>query len=172
MVRIEHIQCPLHRFTFSVRPVRCWVERICEGKVLNLFAGTTKLAVDEIRNDLDPEALADFRMDALAFLKSWQGEKFDTILLDPPYAYRKSMEIYKGIICSPFRQLKDETGRCLNAGGKVITFGYHSVVMGRNRNFSLEQVCLFSHGGAIHDTIASVERYCPYPGLTRPGRGA
>ena len=24
----------------------------------------------------------------------------------------------------------------------------------------VEKVCLFSHGGAIHDTIASVERHC------------
>lgn len=157
-VSFEHIRCPLHRYTFSVRPIRLWVERACEGRVLNLFAGRTKLAVNETRNDLDSEAIADYRMDALDFLKSWQGEKFRTILLDPPYAYRKSMQLYKGIICSPFRQLKDELTSCLEPGGKVITFGYHSIVMGRNRQFELEKIALFSHGGAIHDTIATVER--------------
>ena len=26
--------------------------------------------------------------------------------------------------------------------------------------FKVEKVALFSHGGAIHDTIASVERHC------------
>ncbi|MDB5143045.1 MAG: hypothetical protein JWQ66_1758, partial [Mucilaginibacter sp.] len=26
------------------------------------------------------------------------------------------------------------------------------------RNFRLERLCLFSHGGAIHDTIATIER--------------
>lgn len=156
----DYIKCPLHRYTFSVKPIREWTERNCEGKTLNLFAGRTKLNIDEVRNDLDEEALADYRMDALEFLRTWKGEKFDTILLDPPYAYRKSMEMYKGIRCSPFKQLKDEIPNVLKHGGKVITFGYHSNTMGQNRGFTVEKICLFSHGGAIHDTIASVERYC------------
>lgn len=157
--QFDYIQCPLHRYTFSVKNIRDWVENNCEGKTLNLFAGKTKLNIDEIRNDLDIEALADYRLDALEFLRTWQGEKFDTILLDPPYAYRKSMEMYKGIRCSPFRQLKDEITRILKPNGIVITFGYHSNTMGKNRGFEVERIALFSHGGAIHDTIASVERF-------------
>jgi len=159
MVQFEHFRCPLHRYTFSVKPIRHWVEQHCEGRVLNLFAGQTLLNVSETRNDLDPAMPAAFHLDALDFLRNWKGEPFGTILLDPPYAYRKSMEMYKGIICSPFRQLKDEIPACLQPGGIVITFGYHSVVMGRSRNFELERLALFSHGGAIHDTIASEERH-------------
>lgn len=159
MVQFEHFRCPLHRYTFSVKAIRNWVEKNCEGRVLNLFAGQTLLNVNETRNDLDPAMPANYQLDALSFLRDWQGKPFDTILLDPPYAFRKSMEMYKGIICSPFRQLKEEIPRCLTSGGLVITFGYHSVVMGRTRNFELERLALFSHGGAIHDTIASVERY-------------
>jgi len=161
MVRFEHFRCPLHRYTFSVRPIREWVESVCEGKVLNLFAGPTLLDVNELRNDLDPEMPAAYHLDALELLRDWRGELFQTILLDPPYALRKSMELYKGHVCSPFRQLKDELARCLKPGGIVITFGYHSVVMGATRQFRLERIALFSHGGAIHDTIASVERYQP-----------
>ncbi|WCT13322.1 hypothetical protein [Mucilaginibacter jinjuensis] len=155
---LEHYRCPLHRYTFSVRPIRQWLEAQCEGRVLNLFAGPTLLQVDEVRNDLDVDMPADYHLDAAAFLESWNGEPFGTILLDPPYALRKSMELYKGIICSPFRRIKDAIPGCLKPGGLVITFGYHSVVMGRSRFFRLEKVALFSHGGAIHDTIASVER--------------
>ncbi|MGF7079701.1 hypothetical protein [Mucilaginibacter sp. UYCu711] len=161
MVIFEHFKCPLHRYTFSVTPVRHWVERHGEGRVLNLFAGPTALALDETRNDLDPEMPADYHLDALELLRGWQGEPFHTILLDPPYAYRKSMELYKGLVCSPFRQLKDELPRCLYPGGKVITFGYHSIFMGAGRQFGLEKVALFSHGGAIHDTISTIERYRP-----------
>jgi hypothetical protein len=157
-IAFSHIRCPLNRYTFSVGPVRAWVESVCEGRVLNLFAGKTRLAVDETRNDLDIDVPADFHLDALEFLREWKGERFDTILLDPPYAYRKSMEMYKGIICSPFRQLKDAIPDCLNPEGIVITFGYHSIVMGSNRNFQPEQIALFCHGGAIHDTIATIER--------------
>lgn len=61
----DYIKCPLHRYTFSVKPIREWTERNCEGKTLNLFAGKTKLNIDEVRNDLDAVALADFRIDAL-----------------------------------------------------------------------------------------------------------
>ncbi|MCC8407720.1 hypothetical protein LJ707_02185 [Mucilaginibacter sp. UR6-1] len=104
---------------------------------------------------------AAYHLDALQFLLSWNGGRFNTILLDPPYAYRKSMELYKGMVCSPFRQLKDAIPRVLVPGGLVITFGYHSVVMGKSRDFKLEKIALFSHGGAIHDTIAAVERYRP-----------
>ena len=156
----DYIKCPLHRYTFQVRNIREWTENNCEGRTLNLFAGRTKLNIDEVRNDLDPEALADYRMDAVEFLRTWQGEKFDTVLLDPPYAFRKSMEMYKGIKCSPFKQMKDEIKNVLKEGGKVITFGYHSNTMGANRGFKVEKIALFSHGGAIHDTIASVERHC------------
>lgn len=164
MIPIDHIRCPLHRYTFSVKPIRNWVERTCEGNVLNLFAGNTRLAVNETRNDLDPAMPADYHLDALDFLRSWTGPKFQTVLLDPPYAYRKSMELYKGIVCSPFRQLKDAIGDCLQPEGIVITFGYHSVVMGKGRGYQIERLALFSHGGAIHDTIASVERLLPVSG--------
>lgn len=157
---LDYIKCPLNRYTFKVKPIREWVEKTCEGKTLNLFAGLTKLNIDEVRNDLDEESLADYHLDALEFLRTWDGEKFDTVLLDPPYAYRKSMEMYKGIRCSPFKQLKDEISRVLSDGGLVITFGYHSNTMGDGRGFTVERIGLFSHGGAIHDTIASVERKC------------
>ena len=157
-MNFDYIKCPLNRYTFSVRPMKEWAETNCEGKTLNLFAGKTKLLVNEIRNDLDGEMLADYHMDALAFVLDWNGEKFNTVLLDPPYAYRKSMEMYKGIIASPFRQLKDAIPDILKDNGIVITFGYHSTVMGTGRGFKVERICLFSHGGAIHDTIATIER--------------
>lgn len=165
MVTFEHIRCPLNRYTFSVRPIRNWVLQHCQGLVLNLFAGPTMLEVNEVRNDIDPGMPAHFHMDALEFLQHWTGGPFDTILLDPPYAYRKSMELYNGFVSSPFRRLKDEAARHISEGGRVITFGYHSIVMGTSREFQLESVALFSHGGAIHDTIACVERYLPTPKL-------
>ena len=158
VVLLEHLKCPLHKYTFSRKPIRDWIEKECEGKVLNLFAGKTKLLVDEIRNDINKDMNADFHLDALEFLQKWSGEKFDTILLDPPYSYRKSMELYDGKMYSSFQKLKQQLPEILSDEGKVITLGYHSVVMGKKRNFKVEKVCVISHGGAIHDTIISVER--------------
>jgi len=155
---IDHFKCPLNKNTFVIKDIREWVEKYCEGKVLNLFAGKTILAVDEIRNDLNVNIPADFHMDALNFVKTWKGEKFDTVILDSPYSQRKSMEMYEGIICSPFKQLKDEIPRILNLNGIVITFGYHMVSLGKVRGFVGVRGAVFSHGGAIHDTIAIIER--------------
>ena len=157
-VQFDYIKCPLHKYTFRVRPIRDWVESHCEGKVLNLFAGETPLFVDEVRNDVDITMNAHYNKDALVFVREWTGDLFDTVILDPPYSYRKSMEMYNGHKASPFKQLKDEIPRILSSNGKVITFGYHSISMGKNRGFELEVIGLFSHGGAIHDTIASIER--------------
>jgi len=153
-----YIKCPINRYTFKVKPIREFVEKNCVGLTLNLFAGKTKLNITEVRNDIDPDAKADYRKDALEFVRDYRGECFDTILLDPPYSYRKSMELYGGRKASRFKQVKDEIPRILRPGGLVITFGYHSSVMGINRGFEIERIALFSHGGAIHDTIASVEK--------------
>ncbi len=152
------MKTPLPRYTFSNKRIRRWVEDNCEGFTLNLFAGQTLLHINEFRIDSNIEMIADRYMDALEYTRE-TTQVFDTILLDPPYSSRKSMEMYKGHRMSPFRQLKDELPRILVPGGLVITFGYHSVSMGATRGFKTEQILLMSHGGAIHDTIATVERY-------------
>lgn len=154
---IEHICSPINKFTFKPPKIKAWVTEQCEGRVLNLFAGITKLDVDETRNDIRHDMPADYHYDALEFVLLCEN-KFDTILVDPPYSYRKSMELYEGAVMSPFRKLKDAIPKVLAPGGKVITFGYHSVSMGRSRNFEIERICIVSHGGATHDTIISIER--------------
>jgi hypothetical protein len=58
----------------------------------------------------------------------------------------------------------------LEPNGIVITFGYHSNVMGQRRGFEQEHILLMSHGGAIHDTIAVIER--KDDGLSRDEIGA
>jgi hypothetical protein len=151
----------LKRYTFAIKPIREWVETYCEGLTLNLFAGYTKLNIDEIRNDLDESAPADYHHDALDCIRNQDSNRYETVLLDPPYSFRKSMEKYGGRKASRFRQVKDEIPRVLISGGIVITFGYHSVSMGVGRGFSVERIALFSHGGAIHDTIATIERFNP-----------
>tara|TARA_Y100000310_G_scaffold311676_1_gene358173 strand:- start:737 stop:1234 length:498 start_codon:yes stop_codon:yes gene_type:complete len=153
---IEYLKTPLHKYTFSRKPIREWVEENSKGRVLNLFAGKTKLNLNEFRVDADETMDADVCIDAYEFMKKC-GRKFDTIILDPPYAYRKSMEMYNGKKASKFNEIKDLIPKILNKGGIVITFGYHSVSMGKTRGFIQEKILLMSHGGAIHDTIAVIE---------------
>jgi len=155
---IEYMKVPLHKYTFKPEKLRGWVEDNIEGVVLNLFAGEIKLNCDEVRNDIRSEMPADYHMDALDFVREWKGSLFDTVILDPPYGYRKSMELYDGAVSSPFNSLKNHLSSILNPLGKVITFGYHSISMGKSRGFEQEKILLMSHGGAIHDTIAVVEK--------------
>ena len=157
-MKFSYLQTPLNKYTFKSSKIRTWVEGVVEGTVLNLFAGQTLLQCCEVRNDIRETMPADFHMDALELVREWDAELFDTILLDPPYSFRKSMEMYEGKKMSPFNQLKDALLPILRPRGIVVTFGYHSVVMGKIRGFEVEHICLMSHGGAIHDTIATVER--------------
>ena len=155
-MNIEYLKTPLNKYTFSIKPIREWVESNADGLCLNLFAGRTKLKLNEFRVDADRTMVADYYGDALDYVKSCR-KKYDTIILDPPYAYRKSMEMYNGHKASRLNQIKDLLPKILKKGGKVITCGYHSVSMGKSRGFTQEKVLLMSHGGAIHDTIFTIE---------------
>jgi len=155
--KLELINTNLRRYTFDSPKIKKWVESNSSGKCLNLFAGKNKLEIDEIRNDIDKTMIAEFHKDAVDFVKDWKGRKFNTIILDPPYAYRKSMEMYNGNYSSRFKQLADEIPRILSEDGKVISFGYHSTFLGKKRGFILNKLCIFAHGGSQHCTIGIIE---------------
>ena len=156
-MKFTYMKTPLRRYTFENRRIREWVEQHVEGVALNLFAGKTMLNCREVRNDMREDMPAEYHMDALEFVKASQ-ENFNTVILDPPYAYRKSMEMYDGAVSSPFNMIKNLISNVLHEKGIVITFGYHSNVMGAKRGFEQEELLIMSHGGAIHDTLAIVER--------------
>src|SRR5574344_566890 len=141
---VELIKTNLRRYTFESPKIKEWVEKNCKGKTLNLFAGKTKLNIDEVRNDIDASMLADFNMDAYYFVQNYSGEKFDTVLLDPPYAYRKSIEMYNGNYTSKFRLIADKIPSIVNQNGIVISFGYHSTFLGIKRNAELIKMCVFA----------------------------
>ena len=157
--QLEIINTNLRRYTFDSPKIKRWVEENSNGDVLNLFAGKNKLNLNEIRNDIDKTMPTKFHKDALDFVREWKGKKFDTIILDPPYAYRKAMEMYKGNYSSRFKQLADEIPRILKEDGKVISFGYHSTFLGKKRNFQLIKLCVFAHGGSQHCTIGIIETH-------------
>ncbi len=157
-MKLELIRTNLKRYTFQSPRIKAWTEANSKGRVLNLFAGKTKLNLNEIRNDKNKNMLADYHRDALDFVSEWWGRKFNTIILDPPYSYRKSMEMYNGNLNSRFKLIADRIPEILTEKGNVISFGYHSTFMGRKRNFYLDTMCIFAHGGAQHSTIAIIEK--------------
>lgn len=156
-----YLKQPLNKYTFHAPKTKAWVEQQCEGQItLNLFGGPTRLiGCMEISNDLNAELETTYHMDALDCVRmlAKQGKKVQRIVQDPPYSYRKSMEHYQGNLNSRFKQILDVIPDILTEDGRVLTFGYHSSVMGKKRGFRVREICLISHGGAQHDTIATVE---------------
>jgi hypothetical protein len=71
MTELEIINTNLRRYTFECPKIKQRVEDNSSGRCLNLFAGITKLNLDEIRNDIDTNALADYNKDAVNFVKEW-----------------------------------------------------------------------------------------------------
>ncbi len=160
-IKFTRLKQPLNHWTFKAPKIKKWVEDHCRGKLtLNLFAGKTRLEEClEITNDLDTSFTTDFKMDALECVRYLitKGFKFTRIVLDPPYSYRKSMELYKGHRNSRFKLILDLLPEILCKDGKIITFGYCASYMGKIRGFKVEEILIIDHSGAQHATLAIVE---------------
>ncbi len=156
-INFTYLAQPPRKMTFEQPKLRLWCEKWCKGKVLNLFAGTTKLDVDEFRVDSNKEMLADWYGDAFEFVRT-TNLRFDTIILDPPYNLRKSREAYQGHYIGSFTKIKNELKRILNPGARIITFGYDTVGMSKSRGFDKIAICLVCHNGDHNDTLCLVEK--------------
>lgn len=156
-IDFEYLLQPPKRYTFEQPKVKEWVEKMCFGKVLNLFSGKVKLAIDETRNDIDASMPAEYHQDAYELCNNLPDKCFDTIILDPPYSLRKSREKYGGRYIGKFTKIKNILPRILKDNGRVITFGYDSVGMSKSRGFTKVAILLICHSGDHDDTVVVVE---------------
>ena len=156
-----YLKQPPKKYTFEMPKLYKWTVQNCKGKTLNLFAGKTKLkGIDETRVDLNKDVPADYYMDAYSFvlMAKEKGWKYDTVVFDPPYNLRKSREKYFGVYTSELRKIKTELPSIINTGGTVISYGYDTTGMGRQRGFELIHVCVVNHSGDHNDTLCIIER--------------
>lgn len=156
--------------TFSVKPIGAFVKRyLAESKVsIDPFARNKRWAT--YTNDLNPDAGADYHMDAEVFLKMMaaDGVKADLVIFDPPYFPRQISECYKSIGMEVgmketqsallYKRVRDAIDPVLSDGGIVLSFGWNSVGMGIKRGYEIEEILLCCHGGAHQDTICLAER--------------
>jgi len=160
-MEMEYILQPVKRWTFEQPKLKLYIEKWCKGRVLNLFAGKTKLNADEFRVDSSSEFGPDYLGDAMDFIKT-TDMKFDTIILDPPYSLRKSYEKYNGhYIGSKWTQIKRALVRVCNPNCRVISLGYNSQGMSRVNGFHKIAILLICHKGDINDTIVTIEEINP-----------
>ena len=155
-----------NKWTFKVNGIREIIyEEITEGIWIDPFAGMNSPAT--IRNDLNPEANAEYHMDALDFLKTLESDFADGLIYDPPYSVRQASECYKKHGLEQFTakvtrwdywsEVKKEVRRVIKVGGKAICCGWSSNGVGDKTCFDMKRIRLVQHGGGHNDTIVTVE---------------
>ena len=156
MMEMHYLTQPPKKWTFEQPKLKALIESYCRGKVLNLFAGKVRLSVDETRVDISDEYNPDFQMDAFTFVCSC-SDKYDTIILDPPYNLRKAREKYDNKWIGKFTEIKNKLNRVLSDKSRVITLGYDTVGMSKSRGFEKIAVIVICHNGDHNDTLCVVE---------------
>jgi hypothetical protein len=135
---------PSHK-TFSIKPIRELMSRVLGD------------------NFIDPFPFP-FDKDALEYLKTFADNSVDKLAFDPPYSPRQLKEMYGGAglaydtKCSYWSELKNEIMRIMKINGVVVSFGWNSMGIGKNRGFKIEEILLVPHGGNHNDTIVTVEK--------------
>ena len=88
-----------HSDTFSVKPIGEFVKKYLVNSKISVdpFARNKQWATHT--NDLNPETLAEYHLDALEFLEGLAVQKVnaDLVIFDPPYSPRQLAECYKQI---------------------------------------------------------------------------
>ena len=148
-----------YKWTFRAKKVKKVVEKNCKGKILNLFAGKTKLNVEEVRVDLSNEFKPDYNMKAIDFLNlaSQKNWKYDTIIYDPPWNQRKSKEFYNGNYIGVFTKLKNNIIEILNPKGITISVGYTLSNFGKIRGLQLTKYYDVNPFGEIRPYYIAIE---------------
>ena len=135
---------PSHK-TFSIKPIKELLERV-------------------VGNDyVDPFPFP-FKTDALEYLKEFEDNSVEKLVFDPPYSPRQLKEMYGGAglayntKSSYWSNIKNEITRIMEKDGMVISFGWNSMGIGKNRGFIIQEILLVPHGGNHNDTIVVVEK--------------
>lgn len=148
------------RWTFSVPPIKRFVEKWLVGAavVVDPFCGQSSYGT--LRNDLSNDG----GMDAAEWceaLVATHERKADAVLFDPPYSPRQIAECYQAVRRNPtmedtqsarlYRRVREPLKRLLKPGGVALSFGWQS--SGFGKEFETREILLVRHGGAHNDTI-------------------
>jgi len=154
--------------TFSIKPIREFIQKWKEESPylwIDPFVGENEFA-DE-GNDLNPDVLAEYHMDAIDYLKKKQPGSEVSCFFDPPYSPRQISEMYKSVGIATnmqttqskwYSDIKKEISRITKQRSLVISAGWNSNGVGMCNGFELLAQLNVPHGGWHNDTIVIVER--------------
>lgn len=161
-----------HIYTFKVKGVKEYIIHNLKGeKILIPFGGMEKIDVPHKKIDtcdikypnVNEAAAADFYCDATDYDKSPEikGKKYDTIVLDPPFSFFQAVRYYKlnekTFKMTDIVKAKNEALRHCEDKCRIISLGFNTTGMGKERGFKLKKVAVVNHGGNHNDTLITVE---------------
>ncbi len=132
--------------TFKIKPIK---------ELLDKYIQDWKIVVDPFPFK--------YEKDATEYLNGLT-DNFNVIaVFDPPYSPRQLKECYKGqgeydTKHSTWSNWKNLLSKKIKIGGVVISFGWNSNGVGKNRGFEIIEILLVSHGAGHNDTIVVVEK--------------
>ncbi len=168
---IERVYCPANKWTFKIKPIAKLLQEEMKGDLwVDPYCGLYSPA--QIKNDIDPNIEADNHQEALVWLKTLESNSVDGIIHDPPYSLYEVHRCYKaaglilkktwGTLAKLTAEKRDHMARIIKPNGKIISFGWSSIALGKGRGFQLDRVLLVCHGGLKNDTIVTVEKKMNY----------
>ncbi len=145
-MKINRIWAMPNKKTFQIKPIK---------ELLDRYISNWGIVID-------PFPL-EYKEDATEYLNKYINNFFEIAVFDPPYSPRQLKECYKGkgeydTKASTWSGWKDLLSKKIRKGGIVISFGWSSQGMGKNRGFEIIEILLVPHGGMHNDTICVVER--------------
>jgi len=167
-MQIERVWAMPYSDTFDCPPIGALVKRYLSQSNVSVdpFARNKRWAT--YTNDLNPETTAEYKMDALDFIRLLisKGVHSDLVIFDPPYSLRQMMEAYEGVgrkISGRESQrfygdMRDAINQLVLPDGVVISCGWNSIGMGKTRNYVIQEILLVCHGRAHNDTIITVDQ--------------
>ena len=155
--------------TFTCPPIRSFVDFYLRQSKISVDPFARNFTRCTYTNDLNSNTKAQYNMDALDFLKMIRdkGIKPDLVVFDPPYSVTQLKECYENIGVEFTQKHAQRLGYeaelalvhdIVKLRGVVLSFGWSSTTMGKERGYAIEEILMVSHGRRQHDTICMAER--------------
>ena len=145
-MNIERVWAMPNHKTFEIKPIK-------------------KLIQEELGEDYIDVFPHPYDRDALELLKTIESNSIERLAFDPVYSLRQLKEKYesKGISLTQhetqyyWSDLRSQISRVMKTGGKIISFGWNSIGIGKTLGFEITRILMVCHGGHHNDTICTVE---------------
>ena len=164
----------LGKWTFATKMVREVVLDAVDGRVLNAYAGETRLdeykrGLEVVRNDLDKEIDADLHVDVREIDHHFDAESFDAAVLDPPFDPGRAAKLYEGWHGQEYSNARDAVGRLVRPGGTAVELGWNSWGLADKDGWERVEHHIYRQASFKGDVQLVVDRKVNQSGLVSDG---